>query len=70
MSYCRFGEGDVYMYPTKGGIECCSCQLRTGAELVVLEDATAALAHLVCHRAAGHDVPQHALERLIEESTS
>ena len=28
MSYCRFSNGDVYMYPsTKGGIECCACRL-------------------------------------------
>jgi len=28
MSYCRFSDGDVYMYPsTRGGIECCSCRL-------------------------------------------
>lgn len=28
MSYCRFSDGDVYMYPNiYGGIECCSCTL-------------------------------------------
>jgi len=28
MSYCRFSDGDVYMYPsTNGGIECCACRL-------------------------------------------
>jgi len=28
MSYCRFSNGDVYMYPsTNGGIECCACRL-------------------------------------------
>lgn len=28
MSYCRFSEGDVYMYPNvSGGIVCCACRL-------------------------------------------
>lgn len=28
MSYCRFSNGDVYMFPsTRGGIECCACRL-------------------------------------------
>jgi hypothetical protein len=28
MSYCRFSEGDVYMYHHVGGfVECCSCSL-------------------------------------------
>jgi len=28
MSYCRFSDGDVYMYPhVRGGIECCACLL-------------------------------------------
>lgn len=28
MSYCRFGEGDVYLYASVlGGLECCACWL-------------------------------------------
>ena len=28
MSYCRFSDGDVYMYASiYGGIECCACRL-------------------------------------------
>ena len=28
MAYCRFGDGDVYIFPhVHGGIECCSCSL-------------------------------------------
>ena len=28
MSYCRFSEGDVYLYPhVGGGFECCGCSL-------------------------------------------
>jgi hypothetical protein len=28
MSYCRFSEGDIYMfYNTNGTIECCACSL-------------------------------------------
>lgn len=28
MSYCRFGEADVYVFTTKDGIECCFCSLQ------------------------------------------
>ena len=28
MSYCRFSDGDVYMFEhVGGGIECCGCRL-------------------------------------------
>lgn len=28
MAYCRFSEGDVYLYPSTGGVvECCACRL-------------------------------------------
>jgi hypothetical protein len=27
MSYCRFSEGDVYLFPTDEGIVCCACLL-------------------------------------------
>jgi hypothetical protein len=85
MSYCRFSDGDVYMFAsTQGGVECCACRL-TPQETYVTELTLGqpqhyqmhgslnfkteqdALAHLEHHRAAGHDVPEYALERLRRE---
>lgn len=65
MSYCRFSEGDVYMYPSEEGIECCLCLL--APPWLTLQTERDALAHLLAHRAAGHTVPQHAIDRLQEE---
>lgn len=30
MSYARFGDSDVYIYETRGGIECAGCSLQKG----------------------------------------
>jgi hypothetical protein len=72
MSYCRFSEGDVYMYPhTSGVIQCCSCRLSQIGTGWFADDNFKthqdALAHLEAHIAAGHNVPQEAIERLREE---
>lgn len=73
MSYCRFSDGDVYMFEhVSGGIECCGCLLQKGPEDLfgaILNFATRsqALAHLEEHRRAGHDVPEYAIARLREE---
>lgn len=29
MSYCRFGEADVYVYTSSSAIECCACSLHS-----------------------------------------
>lgn len=65
MSYCRFGdESDVYMYPANTNeIWCCACQLEP-ERLLTQEEA---LEHLEEHRGVGHQVPQHAIERLKRE---
>lgn len=72
MSYCRFSDGDVYLYPTTGGlIQCCSCRLtpkdKGWHDNVNFYSPEDALKHLVDHKNAGHDVPDDAIDRLKEE---
>lgn len=65
MAYCRFSEGDVYLYRNAIGIFVCSgCKLR---DTTYLADYAAALAHLREHVAAGHRVPQEAFDELVAE---
>jgi hypothetical protein len=73
MSYCRFSDGDVYMYPTNRGIECCACRLTHKNanyglyENKLFDTGEEALAHLKEHINAGHKVPKYATDRLKEE---
>ena len=71
MSYCRFSEGDVYMYATfDDKIVCCCCRLisekdRWGnAEDVILWNSKEAWKHLKEHIYAGHKVPKRASDIL------
>jgi hypothetical protein len=65
MSYCRFSQGDVYLFENVYGyFDCCGCKLR-GMDRFLTRRET--LAHLEEHRSAGHDVPQYAIDRLQEE---
>ena len=74
MSYCRFIDGDVYMYPdVRGGIRCCACRLNEPAPGGIFgrserfDTAREALDHLFKHRDAGHHVPQCAINQLLDE---
>ena len=66
MSYCRLSKtSDVYMYEDSGGgIRCCFCAL---GGTVYLATPKAALEHLAQHQQAGHKVPQHVIDQLLEE---
>lgn len=84
MSYARFSEGDVYVFASSEGIECCGCWLvkrhwedrpdhplgsvlvadTPGERDLVTRDSSVMVAHLLRHRAAGHEVPQDAIDRL------
>lgn len=68
MSYCRFSEGDVYLYCGASGWICCACRLRDkDYEDFLMASPQAALEHLLQHRTTGHVVPERAIERLQEE---
>lgn len=78
MSYCRFSEGDVYMYDggrledDKPSLSCSRCSLETEdtPSLYGAMSPQEALQHLRHHQAAGHKVPQRAINRLQEEIES
>jgi len=64
MAYCRFSDGDVYLYHhTDGYVECCACGLQSNNNLK-LASFEAAIEHLYQHRAAGHAFPEEAIEWL------
>ena len=99
MSYCRFSEGDIYLYESvDGGITCCACRLAALVRTIFTEGGdffgatiepckckgegcpncmmhgntdglthAEAIEHVLAHRRAGHDVPEHVLERLRAE---
>jgi len=76
MSYCRFSDGDVYLYPSViGGWTCCACRLNPVDESGAynLSPDTRMLtagevrAHLQAHIDADHDVPDYATEKIDTE---
>jgi len=71
MSYCRWSEGDVYMYEAERGIVCMCCSLEPsdnfGRVDVTLDTPQEALEHLEQHRDAGHVVPDCAFDQLRAE---
>lgn len=78
MSYCRWHEGDVYLYASVKGYVCCCCALgRSPAERdvserkdVLLASPRIALEHLHTHRNGGQKVPERAFNRLQEDVTT
>ena len=65
MSYCRFCEGDVYLFAdVAGGWSCCGCRLPLPHHFDTRQET---LDHLLYHRSEGHKVPQHAIDRLNRE---
>jgi hypothetical protein len=69
VSYCRFGEADVYIFPhIAGGIECCACPLHTeGLGSYNFATQEEVLDHIAEHRQAGHYVPEFVDEELKKE---
>ena len=70
MSYCRFLDGDAYIYgDMDGGIVCCGCRLNGGPMNNFTADGPMEmLAHVEEHQAAGHDIPRHTVDRLEHEA--
>jgi len=56
VSWSRFGDSDIYTFPSDRGYECCACSLNA-AESYTTRDVAEFLAHITRHRAAGDDVP-------------
>ena len=69
MSFARLtNDSEVYVYQdAEGGYTCCFCRLNPHAEQFNVPTAKLMVTHLEEHRAAGHKVPEYALESLREE---
>jgi hypothetical protein len=66
VSYCRFGEADVYVYLDCGGyLCCCGCILPDEVDRQWQHHSTADMvAHLRKHQQADHDVPESVIAEL------
>lgn len=60
MSYCRFLEGDVYVFMHVGGyLECCACVMHKKDWGSFEAHSTKAMVdHLEVHKTKGHIVPE------------
>lgn len=67
MSYCRWDtDSDIYLYHSiDNQYVCCGCKLIDKG--FACNDIPTMLKHLDAHRAADHDVPQRAIDRLKRE---
>ena len=66
MAYCRFSDGDVYIFPhVAGGFECCGCALHETSW--GCETRLEMMQHMREHKMAGHRVPYSAIERIAVE---
>jgi hypothetical protein len=62
MSYCRFSDGDVYVFlDIHGYFSCCGCFLDKDRPYPTTEDI---IIHLREHEAAGHYVPEFTFQSL------
>ena len=66
MSYARFGpDSDVYVFADiDGGYRCCFCAFSRSGPSFRCDTAAEMIEHLREHRAAGHTVPEDAIEEL------
>jgi hypothetical protein len=59
MSYSRFFESDIYIYPHVLGYICCAaCWLSKNADSEVIKDDEHLFIHIKEHLSAGHDIPE------------
>lgn len=66
MSYCRFIEGDVYVYMSVSGfLECCACPLNLDSQNFYSTQEM--VDHLQEHINTGHHVPADVFVRLYED---
>jgi hypothetical protein len=59
MSYSRFFDSDIYIYPhVDGYVYCAACLLSKEAKSEIIKDDEHLFLHLHEHFKAGHDVPE------------
>ena len=65
MSYCRFGEADVYVFVNAGGwLECCGCVNDENWHYYSTDDM---IAHLKEHKSTGDNVPDYVFTDLLKD---
>ena len=64
MSYCRFSNADIYVFPSDRGFECCGCPTEN---MFVTDKADEMLRHMDAHRKDGLEVPDYAFEGVFED---
>ena len=57
MSYCRFGDADIYVFPSSRGFECSGCPTTLS---FTTTHAAVMIQHMQMHERAGLDVPEYA----------
>ena len=67
MSYCRFGEGDAYIYTTGLELICQSCVMDEERHSFITHSRSTMLVHAHLHRVRGDYIPGHVFERLKRE---
>jgi len=70
MAYCRWGDGDLYIFHHADGyLICMSCSLIGENQYrdFTCKTRTQMLAHIAEHAHAKHNVNLHAIDRLIKE---
>ena len=68
MSYCRFVNGDAYIFENlEGCFECCGCWLSPDGGGMVFATREELLKHIDDHRQVGHHIPLYVDEQLREE---
>jgi hypothetical protein len=65
MSYARFGEGDVYVYATTGGVACVMCRFGDMLESSYRAESTQEMVdHLLAHKRVGDRIPERTIPDL------
>jgi len=70
MSYARKGspDSDIYLYHhIEGDYLCDACKLHGKHTTMFMENIYQVAEHLAEHIDAGHNVPQHTIDRIIKE---
>ena len=64
MSYCRFGDADIYVFGSMEAFECCGCP---SGKSFRTKSAGEMLRHMKAHRDAGLEVPDYAFHGVFED---
>ncbi len=67
MSWCRFGEGDVYLYQSLSSYVCCMCSLPEVDLMFETQDLEEYITHIGVHRKNGEYIPSDVEDRIRQD---